>query len=144
MSSRLFQEVREKRGLAYSIYAFNYANSDSGSFGIYSATNPEKSNELIKVTLEELNKITNNISDEELDRAKSQLTAGILMSSESNNNRSQKIGSDILIHNRVRPYDEIVKKILDIDKKDVINLAQDIFSSNKTFSAIGKVKNINY
>ena len=66
------------------------------------------------------------------------------MSSESNNNRSQKIGSDILIHNRVRPYDEIVKKILDIDKKDVINLAQDIFSSNKTFSAIGKVKNINY
>ena len=144
MSSRLFQEVREKRGLAYSIYAFNYANSDSGSFGIYSATNPAKSNELIKVTLEELNKITNNISDEELDRAKSQLTAGILMSSESNNNRSQKIGSDILIHNRVRPYDEIVKKILDIDKKDVINLAQDIFSSNKTFSAIGKVKNINY
>ena len=144
MSSRLFQEVREKRGLAYSIYAFNYANSDSGSFGIYSATNPTKSNELIKVTLEELNKITNNISDEELDRAKSQLTAGILMSSESNNNRSQKIGSDILIHNRVRPYDEIVKKILDIDKKDVINLAQDIFSSNKTFSAIGKVKNINY
>ncbi len=144
MSSRLFQEVREKRGLAYSIYAFNYANSDSGSFGIYSATNPAKSNELIKVTLEELNKITNNISDEELDRAKSQLTAGILMSSESNNNRSQKIGSDILIHNRVRPYDEIVKNILDINKKDVINLAQDIFSSNKTFSAIGKVKNINY
>ncbi len=144
MSSRLFQEVREKRGLAYSIYAFNYANYDSGAFGVYSATNPEKSNELIKVTLEELDKITQNISDEELDRAKSQLTAGILMSSESNNNRSQKIGSDILIHNRVRPYDEIVKKILDIDKKDVINLAQDIFSSNKTFSAIGKVKNINY
>ncbi len=142
MSSRLFQEIREKRGLCYSIYAFNSANKDSGVFGVYSATNAKKANELIDVTIGELEKITKNITDVELNRAKSQLSAGMLMSSESNNNRSQKMGSDILSFGRIRPYEEVTDKILKIEKEDVIALANKIFSSKKTFSAIGEVGNV--
>jgi predicted Zn-dependent peptidase len=143
MSSRLFQEIREKRGLCYSIYAFNYANIDSGSFGIYSATNPKSANELIKVTLSELNKITKSITDEELDRSKSQMTAGLLMSSESNNNRSQKLGNDILSYGRIRDYDELTDEVSHIDKEGLMKLADKIFSSGAlTFSAIGAVSDI--
>ena len=142
MSSRLFQEVREKRGLCYSIYAFNYANYDSGSFGIYSATNSNQANELIDVTIGELQQITKNITDEELKRAKAQLTASLLMAAESSNNRSQKLGNDILSYGRIRPYEEITKNISDIEKQDVMNLADKIFSSKLTFSAIGEVNDI--
>ncbi len=138
MSSRLFQEVREKRGLAYSIYAFNAGNFDSGIFGIYSATSPKKSDELLKVVMKELDKITKNVTSTELKRAKSQITAGILMSAESNNNRSQKLGSDILSYDRVKSYKEIEDKILEIQKEDIVNLASKIFSSKMTFSAIGE------
>lgn len=143
MSSRLFQEVREKRGLAYSIYAFNYAHCDSGVFGIYSATSPNKTNELVEVTLEELQKVTKNISDVELKRAKSQLSAGLLMAAESINNRSQKLGSDILSYGYIKSYKEIEDEILNTEKSDIINLANKIFSSKLTFSAIGDVKNVN-
>lgn len=140
MSSRLFQEVREKRGLAYTIYAFNQAYNDIGSFAIYSATSPDKTSELIKVTKDEINKITQNITDAELNRAKAQITSSILMSSESSNNRSQKIGNDILSYNRIRPYEEISDSINNIKKADVIKVAQEIFSSKQTLATIGEVR----
>ena len=142
MSSRLFQEVREKRGLAYSVYAFNYANFDSGSFGIYSATAPKSANELIKVVNDQLQKITKNITNIELKRAKSQLKAGLLMAAESSNNRSQKIGNDILSYGRIRNYDEITRRVEKVSKEEVINLAAKIFASKPTFSAIGEVSSI--
>ena len=145
MSSRLFQEVREKRGLAYSIYAFNYAHSDSGVFGIHSATSSDKANDLLKVTAGELQKISKKISDIELKRAKAQLNAGILMAAESNNNRSQKLGNDILSFGRIRSYAEITKKIEQVEKQDIINLARKIFTSKPTFTAMGEeIKKINY
>jgi len=142
MSSRLFQEVRENRGLAYSIYAFNYANSDSGAFAIYSATSPNKVNELIEVTLGELEKITKKITDVELKRAKAQLSAGILMAAESINNRSQKLGGDVLSYGRIKSYKEIEDEILTTEKADLLKLANRIFSSKTTFSAIGDIKNV--
>lgn len=144
MSSRLFQEVREKRGLAYSIYAFNYANFDSGSFGIYGATNPKQANELIKVTRDELEKVSQDITEVELARSKVQLTASLLMGAESNNNRSQKLGNDILTYGKIRSYSEITEEILKISKEEVMELAKKIFTSKMTFSAIGEVKNIKF
>lgn len=143
MSSRLFQEVRENRGLAYSIFSFNYAHHDSGLFGIYAATTANKVNELISTTKNELEKICQKITDRELSRVVSQFKAGLLMAKESTNSRSQKLGSDILCHNRIIQDQEIIDRISSITKKDLINIATSIFSSSKpTFAAIGQIKNL--
>lgn len=140
MSSRLFQEVRENRGLAYSIYAFNYNHSDSGIFGIYAGTTPDKANELISATKTEIEKICEKISDKELQRVKTQFSASLLMAKESTSTRMQKLGSDILALGKIQTSDEIMKKISAVKKSDVTNLAEKIFTDSKpTFAAIGEV-----
>ncbi|MCE3254927.1 MAG: processing peptidase [Rickettsiaceae bacterium] len=144
MSSRLFQEVREKRGLAYSVYAFNHANFDSGLFGIYLGTTQDKANEAIEVIGDELLKITNKINDEELKRVLAQTKAGLLMARESVISRSQKLGGDVISFNRVISEKEILDKILTISKKNLTDFAGKIISASKpNFSAIGKIKNLN-
>lgn len=142
MSSRLFQEVRENRGLAYSIYAFNYANSDSGIFGIYAGTTPEKTNELLDATCGEIKKICTKISNDEMKRVITQFEAGLLMAKESTSSRMQRLGGEILAHNRLISDKEVLKKVSSVTKKDVMNLAEKIFSSKPTFAAIGKVKGV--
>ena len=143
MSSRLFQEVRENLGLAYSIYAFNQSSFDSGLFAIYAGTTPDKANQLITTTKEQISKICEKITDEELKRVKTQFEASLLMSKESTSSRMQKLGSDILNKNRIVPTSEIIEKISAINKSDVVNLANEIFSNSKsTFAIIGKVKDI--
>jgi predicted Zn-dependent peptidase len=141
MSSRLFQEVREQRGLAYSIYAFNYAHQDCGLFGIYAGTTPDKADELIKATRDEINKICEKITDVELKRVRTQFQAGLLMAKESTSSRMQKLGSDILFLNRIISDNEIMHKVLAVKKSDITKLAEKTFFSHKpTFAAIGKMK----
>lgn len=143
MSSRLFQEVREQRGLAYSIYAFNHSHFDSGIFGIYAGTTPEKTNELISATSGEIKKICEKISDKELQRVRTQFEAGLLMAKESTSARMQRLGGEILSHDRLIPDQEVMKKVLAVEKSDVTKLAEKIFSGSKmTFAAIGKVRGI--
>ncbi len=143
MSSRLFQEVREKRGLAYSTYAFNYAHSDSGLFGIYLGTSEEKANQAIEVISDEVLKITDKITDQELKRVITQTKAGLLMAKESIISRSQKIGSDILSFNRVLLEEEIIEKMESISKKQITELASKMINNSKTtFCAIGKIKDV--
>lgn len=141
MSSRLFQEVREQRGLAYSIYAFNHSHFDAGIFGIYAGTTPEKTNELISATSGEIKKICEKISDKELQRVRMQFEAGLLMAKESTSTRMQRLGGEILSHSRLIPDQEVMKKVLAVKKADVTKLAEKIFGGSKmTFSAIGKVR----
>jgi len=140
MSSRLFQEIRENRGLAYSIYAFNYAHNDCGTFGIYAGTTPQKTNELVSATALEIKKVCEKITDQELKRVITQFEAGLLMSKESTSSRMQKLGGDILSYNRIISHDEIKEKISLVKKSNITKLAQEIFSSKPTFAAIGKVK----
>lgn len=143
MSSRLFQEIRENRGLAYSIYAFNYNHFDSGIFGIYAGTTPEKTNELLKATADELKKICDGITDVELARVRTQFEASLLMAKESTSGRMQKLGGDIFAYNRIVSDKEILEKVMAVSKQDIINLAQKVFTSSKpTFAAIGKVKEV--
>jgi len=143
MSSRLFQEVREKRGLVYSVYAFNYANFDAGLFGVYLGTTPEKANQAIEVVGDEILKITSKIADEELQRVITQTKAGLLMAKESVIGRSQKIGGDILAYNRIISEQEILDKILSISKKQITNFAANMLANSKhNFSAIGKIKGL--
>lgn len=142
MSSRLFQEVRENRGLAYSIYAFNQSYYDQGLFGIYAGTTPQKTNELISATCDEIKKICEGVSEKELERVRTQLKASLLMSKESTSSRMQKLGSDILAFNRLISDQEIIEKVLEVKKSNLTELAERIFSSKPTFAAIGQMKGI--
>lgn len=143
MSSRLFQEVRENRGLAYSIYAFNSSYHDGGLFSIYAGTTPDKANELIDATKTEIEKICKKVTDAELARVRSQFEASLLMAKESTSTRMQKLGGDILSMNRLMSDAEIMQKVLAVKKSDVTALAEKIFSNKKTtFAAVGKVAKV--
>ena len=142
MSSRLFQEIRENRGLAYSIYAFNSCFNDSGLFGIYGGTTPDKCEEMINSISEEVKKICEKIEDVELARVKTQFCASLKMAKESTSSRMQRLGSDILLFNKAYSDEDIVDKFKHITKKDITKIAQQIFSSKPTTAMIGKVKKI--
>jgi predicted Zn-dependent peptidase len=142
MSSRLFQEIRENRGLAYSIYAFNSCFNDSGIFGIYGGTTPDKCEEMINSIADEIKKICDKIDDAELARVKTQFCASLKMAKESTSSRMQRLGSDILLFNKVYSDEDIVDKFKHITKKDITKIAQQIFSSKPTTAMIGKVKKI--
>ncbi len=142
MSSRLFQEIRENRGLAYSIYAFNSCFNDSGIFGIYGGTTPDKCEEMINSISDEIKKICDKIEDVELARVKTQFCASLKMAKESTSSRMQRLGSDILLFNKVYSDEDIVDKFKHITKKDITKIAQQIFSSKPTTAMIGKVKKI--
>ncbi len=141
MSSRLFQEIREKRGLVYSVYSYHSAQTHSGLFGIYAGTSAEQLNTLIPVIADEINKVINDkVTDKELDRAKVQLKASMLMALESSSSTAEVIARQMLLHNRVIPTDEIVNKIDNVTKDDILTAAQTLFSSNPTYTLLGDLK----
>lgn len=144
MSSRLFQEVREKRGLAYSISSFGSSYKDTGLFGIYSATSEDKTNELVKIIGEEIQKITDTISDEEMARAKAQVRASLLMSQESSVSRSEKLAGNIAAIGRYVTINEILDKINKLDSHNLQNFACKLFAKNSlpTIASIGKIANL--
>ncbi len=140
MSSRLFQEVREKRGLCYSIYAFHWAFADGGIFGVHAATGEGDVAELMPVVLGEIERAANDITEAEIDRAKAQARAGLLMALESPISRAGQIARQILVFGRVIPIEELVEKINAVTVADVRRLAAAIFTeTTPTLAAIGPV-----
>jgi predicted Zn-dependent peptidase len=111
MSSRLFQEVREQRGLCYSIYAFHSPYIDTGMFGLYAGTDATDSAELMRVVVDEINSAAETISEGEVARAKAQMKAGLLMALESSGARAEQLARQVLIHGRPIRLEEIVEKI---------------------------------
>ncbi|PWR00782.1 peptidase M16 [Meridianimarinicoccus roseus] len=111
MSSRLFQEIREKRGLCYTIFAQASAYSDTGMTMIYAGTSGEQVGELARITIDELRKATQELNDAELARARSQMKAGLLMGLESPSNRAERLARLVAIWNRVPPLEETVDLI---------------------------------
>jgi predicted Zn-dependent peptidase len=111
MSSRLFQEVREKRGLCYSIYAFHMPYSDTGVFGLYAGTDQSDAPELMQVVVDEIADATATINESEINRAKAQMKAGLLMALESSGARAEQLARQILAYGRPIPLEEIVAKI---------------------------------
>lgn len=143
MSSRLFQEVREKHGLCYSISSFHWGFSDSGIFGIHAATGPEDLKELVSLILQELQRASEDIMQEELDRARAQIRSGLLMSMESPAARSGQIARQILLFGRQIPNDELMERLDALSVERVRDLAGRIFhESIPTLSAVGPVQNI--
>jgi len=111
MSSRLFQEVREERGLCYAIYAFHSPYSDTGTFGLYAGTDAADVAELMQVVVSEINAAAESINAVEVARAKAQMKTGLLMALESSGARAEQLARQLLYWSRPIPLDELVEKI---------------------------------
>lgn len=111
MSSRLFQEVREVRGLCYSIYAFHMPYSDTGFFGLYAGTDAADAPELMKVVIEQIASAADTLTDAEIARVKAQMKAGLLMALESSSARAEQIARQMLAYGRPIPLAELVARI---------------------------------
>jgi predicted Zn-dependent peptidase len=111
MSSRLFQEVREVRGLCYAIYTFHWPYSDTGLFGLYAGTDAADTPELMRVAIGEIAAAAETITEVEVNRAKAQMKAGLLMALESSGSRAEQLARQILIYGRPIPTGEIVAKV---------------------------------
>jgi predicted Zn-dependent peptidase len=137
MSSRLFQEIREKRGLVYSIYSFAHPFADSGVFAVYAGTGEKEAEELVPVTLTELRKVQTNVTQDELDRAKAQLRASLLMSLESTGSRTEQLARQIQVHGRIIPIEETKAKIAAVTIEQVQDAATQAFRAAPTLAALG-------
>jgi len=140
MSSRLFQEARENRGLCYSIYAFHWGFSDSGVFGVHAATEENDVPKLMPVIIEELKKVAEHIDEEELQRARAQIRAGLMMSQESPAARAGQIARQFLLFGRPIGNDELMDRLNALTVERLRDLAGRLFVEGKpTVSALGPV-----
>jgi predicted Zn-dependent peptidase len=137
MSSRLFQEIREKRGLVYSIYSFAAPFIDGGVFGIYAGTGEQEAEELMPVTLAELRKVQKDVAQEELNRARAQVKAGLLMSLESTGSRCEQVARQMQVFGRVIPTEETVAKLNAVTLDDIRRTALRIFGGKPTLATLG-------
>ena len=142
MSSRLFQEIREKRGLVYSIYSFGSSYTDSGLFGVYAGCGEEDVVELLPVMCDQILGLTAQVSEIEVKRAKAQLKASILMGLESTSSRCEILARQIAIHGRYVPVAEMVQKVEAITADDVSRVAARCFATVPTVAALGPIGKI--
>lgn len=139
MSSRLFQEVREEKGLAYSIYSYHSSFTDVGSLTIYGGTNNEQ-RELLQQTIDEtLTKIKNEgVTETEISNAKEQLKGSLVLGLESTNSRMSRNGKNELIHGRHKTIDEVIEQIDAVSLQSVTNIIETVLNSNRAIAVIGK------
>ena len=138
MSSRLFQEIRESRGLCYSIYAFHWGFTDTGLMGVHVATGEGDVPELVDVLTAELAKAAAAITDAEVDRSRAQMRAGLLMSRESAASRASQMARQILVYGRPLTMQEILSRIDAVAVADVRRVAEELIRGTPpTLAAIG-------
>src|SRR5262249_28874555 len=137
MSSRLFQEVRERRGLCYAIYSTYWALADTGVFGIHAATGLEMMQKLIEVVGEQLLRAAaENPTEAELARAKAQLKAGLLMGLESSSARAEQMARQLLLFDRLVGSPELIERIDSVTAEDVRDLAARLVSGSPPSVAV--------
>ncbi len=136
-SSRLYQKVREKRGLVYAVSAAHGGFSDAGIFQIYAGTDPARLRELIPVVCDELNDLKRNVGPGELARAKAQIRADLLMGEESVMRRAERIGHQILAYGQTIPTEDILKRLMDVSQEDVQKAAARLFARRPIVTALG-------
>lgn len=142
MSSRLFQEVREKRGLVYSIYSYSSSYQDGGLFAIYAGTGEDEVAEVVPVVCEEVMKVILGVEDDELHRARAQLKASTLMSLESSSSRCEQLARQMLIYERPVPVEEVVRDIEAVDAAAVRRCAARLFATIPTFATVGPLTKV--
>nr|WP_067220665.1 pitrilysin family protein [Stappia indica] len=137
MSSRLFQEIRETRGLCYAIYSFHWAFQDTGLFGVHAATGEEDIGKLFPVLVDELGRASQEIVQADLDRSKAQIRAGLMMSLESPAARAGQIARQLMIHGEVLSPEEIQSRIDAVTLDSVRAAAAKVFAGAPTLSVVG-------
>jgi predicted Zn-dependent peptidase len=137
MSSRLFQEVREKRGLVYSIYSFSGSYQDGGVFGVYAGTGENEIGELVPVVCDELVKVADSVTEDEVARARAQLRAGTFMSLEGTMSRCEQLGQQLLIYGRPIPVEETAAQIAAVDREAIVRVARRLIAGKPTLAALG-------
>lgn len=142
MSSRLFQEIRERKGLVYSIYSFMSFYADCGLFSIYAGTGPESAAELTPAICAEIKRLPESLNDAEIARARNQLKVATLMALESPSARCEQMAQQLLIFNRMIPVAEQVQRIEAVDAAAVARIAKKIFSGPPTVAAIGPLETL--
>jgi predicted Zn-dependent peptidase len=142
MSSRLFQEIREKRGLVYSVYSFTAPYMETGLFGIYAGTGEEEAAELVPATLAELQRVQIDANEVELRRAKAQVKASLLMSMESTGSRCEQLSRQMQIFGRIIPAAETVARLEAVTVADIRRTAARIFSGVPTLAAMGPAQSV--
>ena len=138
MSSRLFQEAREKRGLVYSIYSFISNFEDGGIFGVYACTGRDEVVELIPVICDEIRKLTDLVGADELARARAQLKSATLMTLESTASRSEQVARQLQIFDRVVPINEVIENIENVDATAIKRTAARMIATTPTLAALGQ------
>jgi len=139
MSSRLFQEIREKRGLVYSVGAFIEAYADGGMFGVHAGTGPQLMTDLIPVLCDSLTSAAGTFTDEEINRAKAQFRTQNMMAQEGTFRRADRLAHNIIKYGRPIPLEEVLAKIEAIEAPQLDALAHRIFSSKPTFATVGPI-----
>ncbi len=138
MSSRLFQEIREKRGLAYSVYSFSSQHADTGMWGIYAGCLPAKADEVLAICADEVAKVcASGLTKEELDRGKGQLRGSIVLGLEDPASRMTRIGKSELVYPKLEAVDEILARIEAVTLDEVRDVANAILAQPKALAVVG-------
>lgn len=140
MSSRLFQEIRERRGLCYAIYSYAHGIADSGGFSIYAATAPDRANDLFEVVREELLRAAEGgFAETELARVKAQLKMGLLAGLESSAARAEQMGRHLLMHGRLLSNEELIESIETVTLADLQRQAETLLATPLSLAAVGPI-----
>jgi predicted Zn-dependent peptidase len=138
MSSRLFQEVREKRGLAYSVYSFTGQHADTGLWGVYAGCLPAKADDVLAICRDEIEKvISGGLTDAELVRGKGQLRGSIVLGLEDPSSRMSRLGKSELVYSRLEPVDEVLASIEAVTHDDVRAVAATVLAEPKALAVVG-------
>jgi predicted Zn-dependent peptidase len=140
MSSRLFQEVREKRGLAYSVYSFTSPYADTGLFGVYAGCQPKRVDDVLEICHEQLDLVVSGgLTDEEIARGKGQLTGGLLLGLEDTGSRMSRLGKGELVYGEHLSAAELIAKIEAVTADDIAQVASEVLAAPRSLAVIGPV-----
>ena len=142
MSSRLFQEIREKRGLAYSVYAYAQQFAGSGVLGFYAGCNPAKAIEVVEIIRSVLSDVAENgMTHEEIERAKGAVRGSLVLSQEDSGSRMSRIGKNEIVYGQVMDFDDILKSIARVSTQDIREIASEFLVKTPTLALVGPFKN---
>ena len=142
MSSRLFQEIREKRGLAYSVYAYAQQFAGSGVLGFYAGCNPAKAVEVVEIIRSVLADVADNgMTHEEIERAKGAVRGSLVLSQEDSGSRMSRIGKNEIVYGQVMDFDDILKSIARVNAQDIREIASEFLVKTPTLALVGPFKN---
>lgn len=141
MSSRLFQEIREKRGLAYSVYSYTSGFADTGLFGVYAGCRPSQVHDVLRICRDELDKVASDgLGDDEIKRAVGQLSGSTVLGLEDTGAIMNRIGKSELCWGDQMSVDDMLARIAAVTPDDVRSVAQDVLAQRPSLAVIGPLK----